>query len=114
MSDLILYGLIVHLVADWVFQNHWMAINKANVRHPAGYVHASIHTLGALLVFPPAIALVLGVLHFLIDTRKPMQWWQRVYQQTIEGPYAIHVQIWLDQVFHVIVIVICAWLAVNA
>ena len=42
-------GLVAHLVADWLLQNDWMALNKMNLRHPAGWVHAAIH--GVLLGF---------------------------------------------------------------
>lgn len=113
MSDLLVLGIVIHLFCDWPLQNHWMATHKANLRHPAGYVHAGIHTLGMLLIFPPIVALAIGIVHLLIDTRKPVQWWQHFYGQTTEGPYAIHVQIWLDQVLHIAVIALAA-LAVNA
>ena len=110
MTDLIVQGMIAHFIADWIFQNEWMALNKSNVRHPAGYVHAGIHILFLLFVFTPAVALVIGILHFLIDTRKPVTWWQQFYHQTTEGLYAPHVQIWLDQVLHIVVIALFAGL----
>lgn len=110
MSDLIILGIVIHLVCDWLLQNHWMATNKANLRHPAGYVHAGIHTLGLLLVFPPAWALAIGIIHLLVDTRVPLIWWRRVFRQTTEGPYAVPVAIWGDQVVHITVITIVAYL----
>lgn len=113
MTDLIVLGIVIHLVCDWLLQNHWMAMNKANLRHPAGYIHAMIHVTGLLLILPPGAAFVVGITHLLIDTRKPVQWWQRVYGQTVEGPYAIHVQIWLDQVLHIAVIAVAAWVMVQ-
>ena len=110
MTDLIVLGIVIHLIVDWVFQNHWIATNKANLKHPAGYVHAIMHTAGLVLVFPVPVAIIIGISHLLIDTRIPVQWWQRFYGQTTDGPYAIHVQIWLDQVFHIAVITLAALL----
>lgn len=113
MSDLLLYGIIAHLIADWIFQNDWMAVNKANPSHPAAWVHCGIHSIAMAFVFPLHIALLIGSLHMLIDTRAPVQWWQKVYRQTTEGVYAVHVSIWLDQVFHIVVILFAAWLATR-
>ena len=33
-------ALAAHLVADWLLQNDWMALNKSNLRHPAGWAVA--------------------------------------------------------------------------
>ena len=55
MMTLLEKGLVAHLVADWLLQNDWMAVNKKDLRHPAGWVHALIHgvllglALGALV-----------------------------------------------------------------
>ena len=103
-----LWGLVIHLVIDWLGQNHWMAQNKANLRHPAAYVHSGLHLLGLLLVFSPLIALIIAILHLLIDTRKPLIWWRRVFKQTVEGDVALHVAMWGDQVSHILVIAIAA------
>jgi hypothetical protein len=107
-TDLLVWGMAAHLVVDWLFQNHWMAENKADLRHPAGYVHAGLHTLALLLVFPAAAAAVLGVLHLLIDTRRPLAWWRRFFRQTGDGPAALHVAIWADQVLHIAAIAAAA------
>jgi hypothetical protein len=109
-TQLVLWGLVVHLVADWLGQNDWMAVNKSNPRHIAGYVHAGIHLLGLLLVFPPLIALALAVSHFVIDLRFPLAWWRGVYKQTTTGPAALHVAMWGDQVTHIALIALAALL----
>jgi hypothetical protein len=110
-TELLVWGIVAHLIADWIFQNHWMAINKANLTHPAAWVHGFIHLVAALCIFTPLYAFTLAFVHILIDTRIPIKFWQRFYKQTTEGAYAIPVQIWLDQVFHIVVI---AALAVAA
>ena len=58
-----------------------MAVNKANLRHPAGYVHAGIYTLFMLPLFPWVLALLIGVTHLFIDTRGPVRWWMRTVKR---------------------------------
>jgi hypothetical protein len=108
MSDLFAGGLMAHLIADWFLQNEWMALNKTNPKHPAGYVHAGIHTLAMLLLFPWPIALAIGVTHWFIDLRFALATWRRFFRQTTEGSMAVHVAIWQDQVAHFVVILAAA------
>lgn len=109
MSELFIAGLIAHLVADWFFQNDWQAVNKVNPKHPAGYIHAGIHTALMLLVFPPIVALVIGVTHWLIDLRVPLVAWRKVMRQAKDdNPLANHVRIWQDQVAHIVIVYIAA------
>jgi hypothetical protein len=102
-------GLVAHLVADWLLQNDWMAIHKVNLRHPAGWVHASIQ--GLLLGFALGWVggVVLGFLHLLIDTGKPVQWWVAVFKKCDGAPQAGLIRIWTDQVLHIALI--AAWVA---
>jgi|tagenome__1003787_1003787.scaffolds.fasta_scaffold20708201_4 hypothetical protein len=105
-SDLLVWGIVLHLVADWPFQSDWMAQNKmkrANlgkvpgdgmttapsrmhpyslwfIRHPAAYVHAGIHGLFLAIIFG-WVAIPLAVLHLIIDTRVPVVWWGRLIHQ---------------------------------
>jgi len=126
-TDYALWGIIVHLVCDWLLQNHWQANNKASLSHPAAWIHSGIHTIGLLLVFPPLVALIIGLLHLFIDTRIPLNWWRRVYRQTRIMPIpidtiarmvatqahnniALHVSMWGDQVLHIAVIAVAALL----
>lgn len=104
-TELLVWAIVAHLVADWLLQNDWMALNKTDLRHPAGWVHAAIHTLLLWLIFPGAIALLLGVTHLLIDTRRPVLWWMRVVKQMQAGPQLMLVEMGVDQVFHIIVLV---------
>ncbi|MFN8465015.1 MAG: DUF3307 domain-containing protein [Caldilineaceae bacterium] len=76
-TELLVWALIAHVVADWLLQTDWMAVNKVNLRHAAGYVHAGVYTLLMLPLFPWYLALFIGVTHLLIDTRRPVHWWMR-------------------------------------
>lgn len=107
----LVWGLVLHLIADWLFQNEWMSVNKAKRRvrvkygdvpqgdgtvrepiahskapwwdrHPAAYVHGGIHGAIQLLIFPWWAALFIGITHLLIDTRKPVEWWSKLIRQT--------------------------------
>lgn len=106
-SDLLIWGLVLHLVADWPLQNDWMAQNKTLRRqpkdrpgdgmmtpprmytpqtrwwdrHPAAYVHSGIHGLLLALVFG-WVSILLAISHLLIDTRKPVEWWSKFIGQT--------------------------------
>jgi hypothetical protein len=127
-SDLMIWGLVAHLVADWPLQNDWMAKNKMKVLHPAGYVHAAIHAFFLSLVFGWA-GFFIAFAHLLIDFRKPVQWWSKFVRQTqpknqvyyqrwsidnIEEipvyDIGLEVRFWTDQVFHIICIAIAALL----
>lgn len=105
-------GLLAHLVADWLFQNDWMARNKSNLRHPATWVHAAIHALLLGIALGWQAGIVLGAVHVLIDTRLPLKWWRRFFRQTEEGPYAIMTAVWADQVLHLVAI--GAWIYLVA
>lgn len=128
-SEMMIWGLIAHLVADWLLQNDWMSRNKVKMLHPAGYIHAAIH--GFLLSFVFGWAFIpLAIAHLLIDFRKPVQWWSklirqtqpknRVYYQrfntwqTVEEiplyDIGLEVRIWTDQVFHILCVAIAALL----
>ncbi len=103
-TELLVWGIVAHLVADWMFQNDWMAVNKVDLSHPAAWTHAGIHALFLWLIFPWSIALLIGFTHFLIDSRKPVAWWMRIVKQTRHGPHKTIVEMALDQVFHIAVL----------
>lgn len=107
-TQLLIWGVATHLVVDWLFQNQWMAENKPNLKHPAGYLHAAMHGAALLLVFPPLGALALALSHLAIDTRIPLEMWARVMSQPGTGPMADIVHVWRDQALHVLTIAIAA------
>jgi hypothetical protein len=102
-------ALVAHLVADWLLQNDWMALNKTKLTHPAGWVHAAIHAvlLGLALDWVGGVAL--GALHLLIDTGGPVGWWIRVFKKCEAMPHATLIRIWTDQALHLATI--AAWVA---
>lgn len=113
-TTLFVWGSVAHYAADWFLQNHWMATTKADLRKSGGYVHAGLHGLCALLVFPWPYALALTVAHLLIDTRKPLEWWGRlVGQSTPEqaGPAYIPFAFGRDQAAHFLCIALAAYLS---
>jgi hypothetical protein len=103
-TDYLIWGIVLHLVSDWGFQNHWQAANKTSLLHPAARVHSGIHLAFYLLLFPWPVALGIAVVHLLIDTRVPLVWWRTIIKQTMDGPIAMHCAIWLDQVVHIFVV----------
>jgi Protein of unknown function (DUF3307) len=94
-------GFVAHLIADWLLQNSWMALNKTSLLHPAAWVHASIHGICLGFALGPIAGVVLGVVHMLIDTRVPVDWWIRVFKKSNNGPLADTIALWTDQVFHI-------------
>lgn len=110
-AALLIWGALIHLVCDWLFQSSWMSDNKANLRHGAGYAHAGVHTLGLCLIFPWMVAVVIGITHLLIDTRVPLRLWSELCVQTPrdpENPITLHIALWRDQTLHLFVIGLAA------
>jgi len=106
-TDVLIWAVVIHLVVDWFLQTEWMATNKTNLKHPAAYVHSGLHTLGMLLIFPWWLALGVGFTHLLIDTRKPVTWWiETIKQMPPTTPIYSQVEMWLDQIMHVLMLVI--------
>lgn len=101
-------GLIAHLIADWLLQNEWLAVNKMHLRHPAAWIHAAVHALLLGIALGWLSGIVLGGMHLLIDTRLPLAWWQRMIGQRRGGDIGQHIAIWSDQVLHLVCI--AAWI----
>ncbi len=102
-------ALVAHLVADWLLQNDWMAKNKPSLTSSAAWLHFFIQFVFLSIALSLPAGLVLGIVHLIIDTRKPLNWWRRVFRQTTDGPLAVHMAIWSDQVLHVVIIAV--WVA---
>lgn len=128
---LLVWGVVAHLVADWLTQNEWVALHKmlrrtptSSVfdRHPSAYVHATIHGAVQLLIFPWQAALVIGFVHMLIDMREPVIGWSKLIHQTTpeETPAPAEclsigqaVTIAADQVWHMVVIAVAAFIVAG-
>jgi len=103
-SELLVWGIVLHLIADWPLQNDWMAQHKMKAgypgdhlawvwtprtrwffRHPAAYLHAGIHCIFLALIFG-WVAIPLAIVHLIIDCRWPIVWWStKVIKQTQPG-----------------------------
>lgn len=109
-TDYLVWGVVLHLIMDWLGQNEVIATRKMNLRDWPGWVHATLHGVIQLLVFPWWAALTIGVTHLLIDTRKPVVWWSQLIRQTQPSgngfDIGADVRIWVDQVWHVGIIAI--------
>lgn len=126
VTTLLVWGVVAHLVADWLTQNEWIALHKQGRRtltsrwwdrHPSLYVHGAAHVLALLLVFPPAAALAIGFIHMVIDTKEPVIGWSRLIHQTTPEQTPVPPQylsigqavtIAADQVWHIAVIALVA------
>jgi hypothetical protein len=109
-TDLLVWGAALHLAVDWLTQNEWIAANKHQLVHPAGYLHATGHAAAQSLVFPSVHAVALGAAHLVIDTRQPLKLWKKVVSQPEEGAAALSVSIWRDQTAHLVSIAVAALL----
>lgn len=109
-SERLLRGIVAHLVADWLLQSDWMARHKEKPGHPAGILHALIHVEALSFAFPIGWALLLGVVHYVIDLRFALRGWRKLIGQTTDpaNPVSMHVAIWTDQVAHILTIAIVA------
>lgn len=112
-TDYLVWGMVAHTISDWFLQNEWQAVSKTNWRHPAAWVHSGFHFIALLFVFVPVVALCLAVSHFLIDLRKPLEWWRKTIRQTTDpaNPVSLHVAIWQDQCAHVLCLAIASRLS---
>lgn len=106
--DRLASGVVMHCVADWGFGSDWLAGHKHDLRHPASWIHGLIHMAAQLVVFPPLIAVLLGLSHMLIDTRVPIRWWCRVTRKTLTGVWAVPVLIMNDQTAHLVCLMLAA------
>ena len=102
-------ALMLHLIADWLLQNEWMAVKKVRLTHPAAWIHGSIHAVLLGCVLGWVAGLVLGILHIVVDTRVPIRWWIRVFKKCESSPDLPILLVGCDQVLHIACI--AGWIA---
>ena len=93
MIETILLFLACHFIADFPFQGEWIANNKGKSNEILFY-HCAIYVSTFVIFAKVSIicALILFVSHFIIDILK--------------ARYKVVKHIWLDQVFHVVIIIL--------
>lgn len=72
-TPLIIAGLLLalkHFIADGPAQTTYQYLNKGNVRHPGGYLHAGLHGLMTAMVLGFWAGLIDAMIHFWIDWAK--------------------------------------------
>ena len=55
---------------------------------------------------------MLGLLHLLIDTGRPLNWWIGVFKKCGDAPQAALIRLWTDQTIHIATI--AGWVALTA
>ncbi len=103
--------LIAHLIGDWLFQTEYEVLNKAKGRffNQALWAHVIKYTA----CFVPVVYLFhLGwwplvpifASHLWLDRRTPIIWWQKNIKRANDSwPNLV-----VDQIFHLLVIVVIA------
>ena len=116
----LILGFIFHLLGDYLFQNHWMAINKTKDFIPA-LIHAFVYSLLFLFIVNPKIWTIIFVTHFFIDRYRLATYWIKLvnwnWKSTNFG-YTTDVPIWLsmwlliivDNVIHILINSVCIYL----
>ena len=94
-------ALVLHLTADWLLQNEWMAVKKLRLSHPAAWVHGSIHGVLLGLVLGWVGGVTLALLHMLVDTRVPVRWLIKHFKKCERSPDLPILLIGCDQVIHI-------------
>jgi len=117
--------ILKHLICDFLLQGPYQFLNKGNLRHPGGYIHAGINGIGTMVVLAIAIPttilsfpglVLLGVLefvtHYAIDCAKininaKMKW------GPLTSPYYWY-SLGLDQALHWFIYTILIYMALGA
>jgi hypothetical protein len=119
----IIFFILKHLICDFFLQGSYQFLNKGNLRHPGGYVHAGINGIGTMIVFAvttPVIGapviILLGVLdfvtHYAIDCAKvninaKMKW------EPLTSPN-YWFSLGIDQTLHWFIYVLLIYMALGA
>lgn len=102
-TELFISLCVAHLLGDFVFANHEMAVNKHNPRTVYFYLHGFIHFILCYLFSGGnyTIAAIVALTHMIIDTRLIVNFWQDLLKQTKDGDIGIIVKMALDQTLHI-------------
>jgi hypothetical protein len=64
--NIVISILTVHFISDFLFQSHWMAVNKSHSK-TALTSHVVIYSIPFLILFGFNYALMNGLFHYVID-----------------------------------------------
>jgi hypothetical protein len=108
---------VAHLVADWLLQTEWQALNKDH-NYRALFSHIGVYSLvilGVLLVnfgFQNiTVYWVVGMIaltHAFIDRRWPVIWFMKTFRLIVEREPKQVLLLAVDQTFHILLLAIAA------
>jgi hypothetical protein len=106
---------VAHLVADWLFQTEWQALNK-HQNYRALFSHIGIYSLVILSVLwfdfgfqNLTVYLVVGMIavtHAFIDRRWPVAWFMKTFRLIVERKPKQFLMLGVDQTFHILLLAI--------
>jgi len=106
---------VAHLVADWLLQTEWQALNKDH-NFRALFSHIGVYSLVMLGVLVLdygfrnlTVYLVVGMIaltHTFIDRRKPVTWFMKTFRLIIERKPNQILSLAVDQTFHILFLAI--------
>lgn len=107
--NLFTYLVLGHLVGDYLLQNSWMAMNKANKWIPL-LTHCLIYTLSLLAAMfiggfsvTGFVVAIIFISHVFLDKRIFVFWWTRTIMG-VKSPEGNWLTIMVDQVFHLLIL----------
>jgi hypothetical protein len=106
---------VAHLVADWLLQTEWQAVNKDH-NYRALFSHVGIYSLVIFGVFVMhygfqnlTVYLVVGMIgltHAFIDRRRPVLWFMRSFRLIVNRKPNQVILLGVDQTFHILLLAI--------
>lgn len=119
---ILIVGLLLclkHFIVDGLMQTPYQYLNKGNLGHPGGYVHAGLHGFVTLLIFAPFgfawLGLIDAFVHFWVDWAKVNITKKNGWSEMISGGtvqvgsfgepkrYTAHLAIYSDYYFYALI-----------
>ena len=107
----LIIGLILHLLGDYLTQNHWLATNKTS-NSIIALCHVVIYSLPFLFITSLYAVAIILITHFFIDRFRLAQYWIKFvnwnwkstnfgYSEDVPKFLSIWLMIIVDNVFHI-------------
>jgi hypothetical protein len=99
--------LVLHLIGDFLLQNHWMAVNKKS-KGAFGFmvctIHCALYSLPFFLIASPIQVSLIFLSHFLIDRWYFVKWYMKLVGQDgfAQPPFAPWSIFFVDMTFHLL------------